>query len=172
MQSARQNPQVVEEYLAKEVKERQVIGPLNPVEYPDVQVSSFGVIPKSHQPGKWRLIVDLSSPEGQSVNDSIAKSLWSLSYISVDDIASVVLHLGRGALLAKMDVQSAYCNVPVHPDDRILLEMQWESVTPMIISDPKAFPHPPQEVFHKLPIWVISQSSLPLTHLQWRIDLC
>ena len=34
MQSARQNPQVVEEYLAKEVKERQVIGPLNPVEYP------------------------------------------------------------------------------------------------------------------------------------------
>ena len=111
MQSARQNPQVVEEYLAKEVKERRVIGPLNLVEYLDVQVSSFGVIPKSHQPGKWRLIVDLSSPEGQSVNDSIAKSLWSLSYISVDYIASVVLHLGRGALLAKMDVQSAYRNV-------------------------------------------------------------
>ena len=60
------------------------------------------------------------------MNDGIAKSLCSLSYISVDDIASV-LHLGRGALLAKMDVQSAYRNVPAHPDDRILLGMQWES---------------------------------------------
>ena len=42
------------------------------------------------------------------MNDGIAKSLSSLSYISVDDIASVVLHTGRGVLLIKMDVQSAY----------------------------------------------------------------
>ena len=55
-----------------------------------------------------------------------AECLCSLSYISVDDIASVVLQLGRGALLAKMNVQSAYRNVPVHPDDRILLGMKWE----------------------------------------------
>ena len=34
-------------------------------------ISPFGVIPKGHTPGKWRLIVDLSSPKGGSVNDGI-----------------------------------------------------------------------------------------------------
>ena len=28
--------------------------------------------------------------------------------------------------MAKMDIQSAYQNVLVHPDDRILLGMKWE----------------------------------------------
>ena len=75
-----------------------MIGPLNPGEYPYIQV---GVVPKTNQPGKWRLIVDLSAPDGQSVNDGIAKSLSSLSYISVNDTASVILHLGRGGTLGK-----------------------------------------------------------------------
>ena len=43
------------------------------------------MIPKS-EPGKWRLIVDLSSPKGASVNDGISKELCSLSYVHVDDI--------------------------------------------------------------------------------------
>ena len=90
------------------------------------QISPFGVIPKPHQPGKWHLILDLSSPEGASVNDSICKGLCSLCYLSVDDIASKILSLGKGALLAKMDIQSAYRMVPVHPDDHHLLGMQWE----------------------------------------------
>ena len=28
----------------------------------DLQINRFGVIPKGHQPGKWRLITDLSFP--------------------------------------------------------------------------------------------------------------
>ena len=126
MQSAKQNKQVVEECLAKEVAEGRVVGPLNPANIPGVQISPFGVIPKPHQTGKWRLIMDLSAPEGQSVNDGIDKRLSSLRYVSVDDVASLVQNLGRGTRLAKMDVQAAYRNIPVHPDDRHLLGMQWE----------------------------------------------
>ena len=37
-------------------------------------------IPKKTQPGKWRLIVDLSFPEDASVNDEIATDLGSLHY--------------------------------------------------------------------------------------------
>ena len=33
--------------------------------------------------------------------------------------------LGRGTLMAKFDVASAYPNVAIHPDDRPLLGMQW-----------------------------------------------
>ena len=37
-----------------------------------------------------------------------------------------VLKLGKGTLLAKLDLQSAYRNVPIHPDDRALLGMRWQ----------------------------------------------
>ena len=39
-----------------------VVGPFNPNVLPRVDVSHFGVIPNSHRPSEWRLIVDLSHP--------------------------------------------------------------------------------------------------------------
>ena len=84
------------------------------------------MIPKPHQPGKWRLITDLSAPRGNSVNDGIYKEWCSLTYASVDEVVERVWHLGRGALLAKFDIASAYQVVPIHPDDRRLLGMVWK----------------------------------------------
>ena len=40
---------------------------------------------KPHQPGKWRLIVDLSHPKGFSINDGIEAELCSLKYTSVEE---------------------------------------------------------------------------------------
>ena len=70
--------------------------------------------------------MNLSAPEGHSVNDGISKELSSLAYISVDDIVDRVLAQGRGAMMAKMDIKQAYRNVLVHPQDRLLLGMSWE----------------------------------------------
>ena len=39
-------------------------------------------------------------------------------YTTVDDVAALVAILGKGALLAKVDIESAYCLIPVHPQDR------------------------------------------------------
>lgn len=125
MASTREHPQVVSEYLAGECAEGRILGPFPQMGLPHLQVNRFGVIPKS-TPGKWRLILDLSFPEGHSVNDGIAESVCSLSYISVDDAAQAVLKLGRGAQLAKVDIRNAYRVVPIHPEDRWLLGMQWE----------------------------------------------
>ena len=91
-----------------------------------IHCSPFGVIPKKNKPGNWRLIVDLSSPEGSSVNDGITKELATLTYVSVDTVVGRVLELGKGSLFAKMDIRQAYRNIPVHPEDRILLGMAWE----------------------------------------------
>ena len=74
---------------SKEVAARQVVGPLTPGEVPGLQTSPFGVISKC-QPRKWRLIVDLSAPEGGSVNDGIDCGLCSLQYVSVEDIVHKV----------------------------------------------------------------------------------
>ena len=126
MLSAAQNPEVVEQYLAKEVRLGRVVGPMRADALPGVQVSRFGVIPKSHQPGKWRLIVDLSHPRGASVNDGIEPELCTLRYTSVDAAVRKLVALGPGAEMAKFDVESAYRVVPVHPADRPLFGMMWK----------------------------------------------
>ena len=123
MGSAYVHPEVVSSYLESELSQGRIA--TSPIAA-TVQVSSFGVIPKRHQLNKWRLIVDLSSPQGQSVNDGISRELCTFSYVSVAEIASAVLSLGRGALLAKSDVKHAYRQIPVHPEDRPLLGMKWE----------------------------------------------
>ena len=125
MQSARDHPEVISVYLADECEKGRVLGPFQPGEVPGVQTSRFGVIPKKGH-NKWRLILDLSSPKGRSVNDGIQADLCSLSYVSVDDAARAIAKAGRGALLAKVDVKSAYRLVPVHPEDRLLLGMSWD----------------------------------------------
>ncbi len=51
-----------------------------------------------------------------------------MSDVSVDSVADVIVSLGKGALLAKCDVQSAYRVVPVRPADRRLLGMCKEFV--------------------------------------------
>ena len=70
MKSATDNPQLVQDFLGTELKKGRIISPLDPGEYPSIHTNSFGVIPKS-TPGKWRLIVNMSSPEGGSVNEGI-----------------------------------------------------------------------------------------------------
>ena len=125
MSSAYEHPQVVSNYLSEECSHGRILGPFDLSPVPQLYVSRFGVIPKRHHENKWRLILDLSSPEGSSVNNGIDKELCSLSYVSVDDIAADVLQLGQGALIAKTDVKHAYRQIPVHPDDRPLLGMRW-----------------------------------------------
>ena len=94
---------------------------------PTLQISPFGVIPKRNRPGKWRLIVDLSSPHDHSVNDAISKDLSSISYTSLDDAATFIQHLGPGCLLAKLDLKEAYRAVPVHPADQPRLAVRWNN---------------------------------------------
>ena len=125
MRSAVERPEVVREYIEKECIAGRLLGPLDPALFPEVHTSRFGVIPKS-DPGGWRLIVDLSAPEGASVNDGISREVCSLSYMTVDDAARVIEASGWGAYLAKVDIKNAYRIIPVHPEDRALLGMQWE----------------------------------------------
>ena len=126
MPSASENSQVIEEYLQKQIEQGNIIGPFSPHLTPAIHINRFGVIPKKHQPGKWRLITDLSFPEGKSVNDAIDPKLCSLKYITVDQVAKQAIALGEGSLIAKIDIKSAYRLIPVAPKDRLYLGMKWE----------------------------------------------
>ena len=123
MHSASSHPEPIDQYVKEELQAGRLLRV--PRGTTGIHVSRFGVIPKPHRPGTWRLITDLSSPRGQSVNDGVAPSLCSVSYASVDDAVRCIMSLGPGALLAKFDIASAYRTVPVHPADRLLLGMRW-----------------------------------------------
>ena len=93
MKSALDNPHVIRDYLCTECEAGRVIGPLDPSCHQNIHTNRFGVIPKS-TPGKWRLIVDMSSPEGGSVNDGIREAWCSLSYAMVTDAAREITAYG------------------------------------------------------------------------------
>lgn len=75
MKSAYVNCSVVSRYIAEELKHNRLLW--FPVPQPwteGVHLSPFGVILKKSS-NKWRLIVDLSTPHGSSVNDGIDSAL-------------------------------------------------------------------------------------------------
>ncbi len=68
----------------------------------------------------------LSHPPGNSINDHINIDEFPLRYSSVYDAMDCVMRLGRGALMAKLDVRSAFRLCPVRPKDHHLLGMRWQ----------------------------------------------
>ena len=115
MRSASEHPETVDAYVESELRAGRIVKVA--VDTPGLRISCFGVIPKPHQPGRWRLITVLSSPKGGSVNDGVDPMLCSVSYASVDEAVRCIRSLGRGAQLTKFDIANAYCSVPVHPVD-------------------------------------------------------
>ena len=78
LKSALEHPQVVDTYISAELEAGRVAGAFIAPPVPWLHCSPFGVIPKNHQPGKWRLILDLSAPPDHSVKTGILKDAFSL----------------------------------------------------------------------------------------------
>lgn len=126
MSSTKLNPAAVDLYVETEKAEGRLIGPIPEALHKHCQLSPIGLIPKKHQPGRWRLIVDLSSPSNGSVNDGINSEWCSMQYATIDQAVSIIQTLGKGTQLSKLDLKNAYRMVPVHPDDQPLLGIRWE----------------------------------------------
>ena len=125
--SVREHPSLVDHHISEERAAGRLLGLLPAQLASGCQISPIGLIPKPHQLGKWRLIVDLSSPQGGSVNDAISVDHCHMHYASVLQAAASVRQLGPGTLLAKMDFAQASRIVPVHADDHPLLGIQWRN---------------------------------------------
>ena len=126
MPSEVEHGDVISEYIKSEIRRRHFVGPYDIEACPHVHINQLGVVLKGHTLGKWRIITDLSFPPEGSVNDGIDPALCSLSYVTVDGVASLAAELGRGTLLTKIDIESAYRLIPVHLSDRSLLGIQWK----------------------------------------------
>ena len=89
LHSAKLHPEVIDDYISSEVEAGRMLGPFHPEQITGLHVN-----------------LDAISPE-----------LCSLRYISVDTVAAMAQRLGRGALLAKLDIRCAYRLIPVNPHD-------------------------------------------------------
>ena len=123
--SASSRPDVITAYLAAECEAGHTAGPFTNPPFSNLVVSPLGAVPKKRS-DKWRLIVHLSYPEGQSVNDGIDVADFPLKYMTVYEAMDSIMRLGRGAPLAKLDIKHAFRLCPIRAQDQHLLGMQWQ----------------------------------------------
>lgn len=100
--------------MSVECTEGCLVGLFEENSLPQLHVSRIRVVPKS-MPGQWRLIIDLSSPEGCIVDDGVRESLCLLSYVYVDTAVIMAVRNGCGILVTKVYIQNVYCTILVHP---------------------------------------------------------
>lgn len=117
--SVKDHPKVVKEKIYKEIALGRIAGPFNYEPLGNLRLSTIGVVAKKD--GGWRLIHHLSYPINYSVNDFIDVEACSVHYTSFDEVLDMVAKLGRGAVLGKMDVKSAFRLLPVNPSDHQFL---------------------------------------------------
>ena len=75
--------------------------------------------------GEWRMMTDLSFPDGNSVTDLIPDSEATVKFTSVDDAIVLIMKCSRGALMANFNIKSAYRILPIQTSDHFLFGMRW-----------------------------------------------
>ena len=121
--SAGKNIEAVSKAILKELNRGHSVGPFSSPPFQNFHCSPLGAVPKKD--GSTRIILDLSSPSGSSVNEGIPSEFFSVKYSSFDDAVSMVREVGRGCFMAKIDIKHAFRIVPVHPNDWPLLGYKW-----------------------------------------------
>ena len=127
-QSALQAATIVEQKLRHEIRLGRVAGPFQEIPFPNFQRSPLGLVPK-HDPGKFRLIHDLSFPKGDSINFYTSKEFTTVQYESLDRVVELVMSCGPRCLIAKADIQEAFRLIPIRPQDYPLLGFTWQGMT-------------------------------------------
>ena len=116
----------VQKFLNKELQFDAILGPFreNPFNC-NVCISPLNTVPKKDSEER-RIILDLSYPKGNSINDFVSKDFYlgqriNLTYPGVDDLVAIVKTKGRGCLLFKRDLSRAYRQLSLDPGDASLL---------------------------------------------------
>ena len=107
MSSCQQYQDVISQKTKAEVALGHLKGPFQNPPFKNMQISPIGCVPKKST-GDFRLIHHLSYPFGTSINDGISSELFTVSYCSFDDAIDALLKLGKGALMCKTDIESAF----------------------------------------------------------------
>ena len=139
---ASDHPQALRRYIEKEKGKGAILGPFNKIPFN----SNVDICPLSTRPKKdsteRRVIVDLSFPQGNAVNDGMIKNNYlgfvaELRFPRTDDLAMRIAHLGKNAVMFKIDLSRYFRQIPLDPGDYSLIgyiiegELCFDKVMPM-----------------------------------------
>ena len=111
--TAQLNPKLIrDKKLFKEISLKRMLGPFDTPPFPDLMCSPVGLVPKKDSQD-MRMIMHLSYPYGESINDYIDPEKAATQYQQFDDAVLLVVQQGRFCWLAKGDVKSAFRVAPV-----------------------------------------------------------
>ena len=124
-------PEHINSYIKKESQHGAILGPFkfNPFQ-DNLIVSPLNSVPKKESIER-RIIMDLSFPKGNAVNDYIDKNEYlgeisQLVFPKVDDFVDLIRSKGRGCLLYKKDLKRAYRQISIDPKDYNLVSFVWK----------------------------------------------
>ena len=123
-------PSHVDTYLQEERSFNAMHGPFTEKPFKNLHCSPFLTREKPDSENR-RVIVDLSWPKGNSVNDFVDSdhymgTKFMLTFPSIDDITSQITRLGRGCLLYKVDISRAFRHIKMDPSDYQKLGLNWD----------------------------------------------
>ena len=112
--------------MEKEVLNKAIVGPFknNPFSF-GIKISPLNSVPKKDT-SERRVILDLSFPKGNSVNDHINKNEYlgekiEIVFPKVDDLVQLIKSKGRGCLLYKVDLGRTFRQIPICPSSYNLI---------------------------------------------------
>ncbi len=109
--------------LVTMIKKGYVSGPFLKSPFDNARINSLFVV---EQTDKYRPILNLSAPEGNSFNEAIIDNKMTKVIMSSPALVAKKLYsIGKGAYLSKIDHQSAYKLVPTKFDDLYLQGFFW-----------------------------------------------
>ena len=105
-----------------------ILGPFDQPLLNNIHTSPFMTREKSNSTNR-RVIIDLSFPQGKSVNAGSAKDIYLgtpfvLKLPTIDHITKRIRSLGRGCMIYKIDIKRAFRHVKLDPRDYDLLGLR------------------------------------------------
>ncbi len=119
--SALEQPELLWAKIMSEVALGHVAGPFDHPPFKRYFCSPLGLVPKSGQLGKFRMIFDLSAGRPFSVNEHVPDEFWSVKYNDFDAAILLTQQFGEKARIGKTDLEAAFRQVPICPQDWHLL---------------------------------------------------
>ena len=129
--SATNCPEDIAVYLKEERTFGAILGPFTKPPVPNLHVSPFLTREKPGANSR-RVIVDLSYPQGASVNAGVDPESYLgfeflLTLPSIDYITNKVVQLGKGSLIYKIDISRAFRHIKIDPADYNLLGLNFKA---------------------------------------------
>ena len=115
-------------YISKEVQEGTIVGPVDKIDLQAFHCSPLMTCPKDDN--KHLVIMDLSYPRGNSVNDFVNKlkfhgAEFTRHFPTIDDIACDIMACTDDPVLFKIDVTCTFCNLREDPANSLKFCINW-----------------------------------------------